>query len=54
MPLEGIDIDNDIIPAYYKGALTRTNGNATKAANLLNLEPATFRKRINKLKNYKK
>ena len=46
----GIDIDNEIIPAYYRGALKKTNGNATKAAKLLGLKPHTFRKRLRKLK----
>jgi sigma54-dependent transcription regulator len=49
IPDEGFDIDNKIIPAYYKGALEKSNGNATKAAELLNLKPHTFRKRLRKL-----
>ena len=46
IPDEGIDLDNKIIPAYYKGALHKTNGNAAKAAKLLNIKPHTFRKRL--------
>jgi hypothetical protein len=53
IPEKGIDIDNEIIPAYYKGALSKTNGNATKSAKLLGLEPHTFRKRMRTLKNKK-
>ena len=49
IPEKGIDFDKKIIPAYYKGALNKTNGNATKAAELLKLEPHTFRKRLKKL-----
>ena len=46
IPDKGIDIDKEIIPAYYRGALKKTNGNATKAAKLLGLKPHTFRKRL--------
>ena len=46
IPEEGVDIDNEIIPAYYKTALKRANNNATKAAELLKLKPHTFRKRL--------
>ena len=46
IPDEGIDIDKEIIPAYYKGALNKANRNAAKAAKLLGLEPHTFRKRL--------
>jgi len=53
IPEEGIDIDNEIIPAYYKGALKLANGNATKAAELLTLKPHTFRKRVKALKDTK-
>ena len=49
IPNDGIDIDNEIIPAYYKGALKKANNNATKAAELLKLKPHTFRKRLKKL-----
>lgn len=49
IPEDGIDINNEIIPAYYKGALKLTNGNVAKAAKLLGLEPHTFRKRLRKL-----
>jgi hypothetical protein len=53
IPDEGIDIDKEIIPAYYKGALKKANGNATKAAELLKLKPHTFRKRIKATKDKK-
>ena len=49
IPDEGINIDKEIIPAYYKGALNKTNGNAAKAAKLLGLKPHTFRKRLKAL-----
>lgn len=53
IPDAGIDLDNEIVPAYYKGALKKTNNNAVKAANLLNLKPHTFRKRVKALKDKK-
>ena len=53
IPREGIDIDNKIIPAYYKGALKTANGNAAKAAKLLNIKPHTFRKRLSNKKDKK-
>jgi len=53
IPDDGIDIDYGIIPAYYKGALYKTNGNAEKAAKLLNLKPHTLRKRLRTLENKK-
>jgi len=53
IPREGIDIDNKIIPAYYKGALKTANGNAAKAAKLLNIKPHTFRKRLRNQKDKK-
>jgi len=49
IPPEGIDLENEIIPQYYQAALYQTNGNATAAAQLLGLEPATFRARLRKL-----
>ena len=49
IPESGIDIDQKIIPAYYKGALKKADGNATKAAELLKLNPHTFRKRLKSL-----
>lgn len=48
IPDEGIDIDKEIIPAYYLGALNKANGNAAKAAELLGLKAHTFRKRLRK------
>jgi len=53
IPVEGIDLDNAIIPAYYKGALKIANGNAAKAAKLLNIKPHTFRKRLRNRKDKK-
>lgn len=49
IPPEGIDLDNTVIPAYYKAALKRTNGNASEAARLLGLKPHTFRARVKSL-----
>lgn len=49
IPPEGVDLDNEIIPQYYQAALRQTNGNAAAAAQLLGLEPATFRARLRKL-----
>ncbi len=46
IPPEGLKLDNEIVPAYYIGALKATKGNATKAAKLLGLEPHTLRKRL--------
>jgi hypothetical protein len=53
IPEEGIDLDKEIIPAYYKGALHKTKGNAAKAADLLKLKHHTFRKRLRSLKDKK-
>lgn len=50
IPPEGVNLDNDIIPQYYREALRQSNGNAAAAAQLLGLEPATFRARIRKLR----
>ena len=52
IPNEGIDIDNEILPKYYKTAIEKSNGNKTKAAILLGLEPHTFRARLKKLGIY--
>lgn len=49
IPENGLDLDNEVIPAYYKGALKKCNGNANQAAKLLKLKPHTFRKRLRKL-----
>ncbi|MCF7792822.1 MAG: hypothetical protein K9N09_02560 [Candidatus Cloacimonetes bacterium] len=49
IPEEGLDLINEILPAYYKGALKLAGGNAAKAAKLLGLKPHTFRKRLRKL-----
>jgi hypothetical protein len=53
IPDEGLDIDHDIIPAYYKGALNKSNGNATKAAEFLKLKPHTLRKRLKAIESSK-
>jgi hypothetical protein len=53
IPDEGLDIDHDIIPAYYKGALNKSNGNATKAAEFLKLKPHTLRKRLKAIESIK-
>ena len=50
IPAEGFDLDNDIIPQYHTKALAMCDGNATAAAKLLKIEPATFRKRLHKFK----
>ncbi|PIS30364.1 MAG: hypothetical protein COT43_01785 [Candidatus Marinimicrobia bacterium CG08_land_8_20_14_0_20_45_22] len=49
IPAEGIDFDNGLIPDYYRAALKQTNGNATAAAQLIGIPPATFRARLRKL-----
>jgi transcriptional regulator with GAF, ATPase, and Fis domain len=46
IPEKGVDFDNDIVPAFYRAALRRTDGNAAQAARLLGLEPHTFRARL--------
>lgn len=45
IPEEGIDLLNEVLPRYYEMALKKANGNASKAARLLKLEPHTFRAR---------
>ena len=49
LPPEGIDLENDLLPGYYRMALEQAQQNATRAAHLLGLEPATFRARLRKL-----
>lgn len=51
IPREGIDLDNDIIPAYYHAAMKMTNDNASEAARILGLKPHTFRARLKSLKD---
>jgi len=46
IPPEGIDLDNEVIPAYYAAALKKAAGNASEAARLLGLKPHTFRARL--------
>lgn len=49
IPPEGIDLDNEVIPAYYRAALKFVKGNASEAARLLGLKPHTFRARLKAL-----
>ena len=49
IPDKGIDFDNEVVPSFYKEALRKKNGNAEKAAKLLNIKPHTFRARLKKL-----
>lgn len=49
LPPGVIDLERDILPRYYRAALERCGGNATKAARVLGLAPATFRARLRKL-----
>lgn len=51
IPDEGVDFDNETIPAYYQAALSKAGGNAAQAARLLRIEPHTFRARLKKSKN---
>ncbi len=51
IPIEGIDLENIILPSIYQSALKKANGNATQAAKLLGLEPHTFRARLKKVKD---
>ena len=51
LPEEGIDLNNEILPKYYKAALKKSDGNAEKAAKLLNLSPHTFRARLRTLES---
>lgn len=46
IPPAGIDLDHDVIPAYYKAALKAAKNNAAEAARLLGLKPHTFRARL--------
>jgi len=46
IPDEGIDLEREILPLYYKAALNKTKGNASQAARLLKLAPHTFRARL--------
>ena len=48
IPEGGVDFDNEIVPAFYRAALEKANGNAASAARLLGLEPHTFRARLRK------
>ncbi len=49
IPDDGIDLDNQILPLYYKAALNKAKGNAAQAARLLKLAPHTFRARLKAL-----
>lgn len=53
IPPEGIDLENEIIPAYYKAALQVAKNNASEAARLLGLKPHTFRARLKALEEGK-
>lgn len=46
LPEEGVDLNNEVLPAYYRAAMERTGGNAEQAARLLGLKPHTFRARL--------
>lgn len=46
IPPEGLDLDGEIVPAYYQAALKLAKGNASEAARLLGLKPHTFRARL--------
>jgi len=49
IPETGIDFDRELVPKYYKAAIEKAEGNKAKAAELLGLEPHTFRARLRKL-----
>jgi DNA-binding NtrC family response regulator len=49
IPDDGIDLEKDILPLYYRAALNKAKGNAAQAARLLKLEPHTFRARLKAL-----
>lgn len=46
LPEGGVDLNHEVLPAYYRAALDRTGGNAEQAAGLLGLKPHTFRARL--------
>jgi len=50
IPIEGIDLDGEVIPSYYQAAIEAAEGNKEQAAKLLKLKPHTFRARLRKLK----
>jgi len=49
LPEEGVDLNGDVLPAYYRAAMERTGGNAEQASRLLGLKPHTFRARLKSL-----
>ncbi|MFW5803734.1 MAG: RNA repair transcriptional activator RtcR family protein [bacterium] len=49
IPETGIDFDRELVPQYYKAAIEKAEGNKAKAAELLGIEPHTFRARLRKL-----
>ncbi len=53
IPSEGVDLDNEIIPAYYRAAMKLAKNNASEAARLLGLKPHTFRARLKALEESK-
>jgi DNA-binding NtrC family response regulator len=46
IPDGGVDLNNDILPRYYRAALEKSGGNAAEAARLLGLKSHTFRARL--------
>ena len=46
IPDGGVDLNNDILPRYYRAALEKSGGNAAEAARLLGLKAHTFRARL--------
>ncbi|MCB5224432.1 MAG: sigma-54 dependent transcriptional regulator [Candidatus Cloacimonadaceae bacterium] len=51
IPSEGIDLERDLIPAYYQAAMKLAKNNASEAARLLGLKPHTFRARLKALES---
>ncbi len=49
IPDDGIDLEKEILPLYYRAALSKARGNASRAARLLKLQPHTFRARLKAL-----
>ena len=49
IPDDGIDLEKEILPLYYRAALNKAKGNASQAARLLKLAPHTFRARLKAL-----
>ncbi len=49
IPDGGIDLNNEVLPRYYRAALEKSGGNAAHAAKLLGLKAHTFRARLKAL-----